>query len=700
MNPHRILLVALAIALSLVLGAVAWAEVHPLPPGSKLAAPRGVIALSVPGREGGPVDLVPQDGAWVGEFIVHNKGSDPLAVSRIAIRGDDDDVRAPAKLSVRFAEGAGTAINVPPNGARKVMVYWTPDREPRVHQVFAHVIVTSSDESAGEVAMGVRAQIPRGMSFITDHVLSFMIFLPLVAAALALAMLLSGQKDDKLLRQIAVGVTAAQCVLALWMYDAFSPEMSRIDGNDGLQFIERSVWIRSLGVEYFVAVDGASMPMVLLTSILGLVGALASTSIERGVKGFYVFYMLLLSGVMGVFVSFDLVLFFCFWQLVLVPLYFLVGVWGNEKKEQAAAKTFLLTLVGSGLMLFAILALYANADRTFLVDGTPVTHTFAIPELTRVAFHAKHLVLLGMPLVKVAWVCLFVSFAVVLPMFPLHRWMPDAVVTAPTPVAIAIVGLVVKMGAYGVVRVCFGVLPEASRWAAGTVVAFGVVNVVYGALCAMAQTDLKRMYAYALMSQMGFCFIGLGSLTPQGIAACIVQMTSSGVLGAMMILLLGALQERLGTRDLGRLGGLGAEVPVYSALFAFALLASLGLPGLLGFWGEVLALFGAFPMYRVLALVAGLGIAITAAYHVAALHKTLLGPLPEAVRKDPHLEAFAGKIPEITPRELAMIAPLAVLAIVLGIWPVPLLSLIAGGVRDVTGLVNPPGPDQIAFLFP
>jgi NADH-quinone oxidoreductase subunit M len=698
MTQARFLAFLFALAAALWLAPLGVCHAQARPP--KAAAGHGIISLSVPGSPEGPVQLAPKDGGWLGEFAVRNTGDGPLAISRIALRGDEDDVRAPAKMAVHFVEGGGTAITVPPGGTRKVVVTWTPEKDPRVHQAFAHVVVTSSDEAAGEVAMGVHGQLPRGVSAITDHALSWLVFLPLVAAALAIAMQLGGRADDALLRKVAIGVTAAQCVLAAWACDAFNADVTRIDGNDGYQLIERVVWIRSLGVEYFVGVDGASMPMILLTSVLGLVGTLAAGGVEQRVKGFYAFYMILLTGIMGVFVSLDLVLFFVFWQVVLVPLYFLIGVWGAENREQAAAKAFVFTLVGSGLMLLAILALYANADRTFLVDGTTVTHTFAIPELMRVAFHAKHLTLLGMPLVKVAWVCLFLSFAVVLPMFPLHRWLPDALVTSPTPVALVLVGLVMKLGAYGIVRVCFGVLPEASRWAAGTVIALGVVNVVYGALCAMAQTDLKRMYAYAAMSHMGFCLIGLGSLTPQGIAACIVQMATSGVLGALMILLLGALAERLKTRELGRMGGLGREVPAFAALLGFSLFASLGLPGLAGFWGELLALFGAFPLHRVLTLVGALGAAITAAYHVSTLHKLVLGSVDDELRKGPALAPFGGKIPEITPRELAMIAPLAVIALLLGVWPVPLLSLIAGGVRDLTALVNPPGPDQIAQLFP
>jgi NADH-quinone oxidoreductase subunit M len=267
-------------------------------------------------------------------------------------------------------------------------------------------------------------------------------------------------------------------------------------------------------------------------------------------------------------------------------------------------------------------------------------------------------------------------------------------------VAVVLSGVVLKLGTYGLVRVCLGILPEASRWAAATMASLGVIGIVYGALCAMAQTDLKRLFAYATLSQMGFCLVGLGSLTPQGIAACLVQMTSHGIVGAIVLLLAGALYDRVHTRDMEKVAGLVAEVPLFATLFAFAFLASLGLPGLLGFWGEALALFGAFPLYRVLTIVATFGLALGAATHVGAMHKVLLGKLAPSWRKDPLLEPFGGKLPEITQRELAMLAPLALVAIVLGVWPVPLLSLMSGGVRDVTALVNPPGPDQIAFLWP
>ncbi len=661
---------------------------------------RGSITLTTANNSQGPVDLVSKEGGFVGEFAIRNTGAEPLTVSRIAIRGDDDDVRAPSRLTARLSEGGGSSTTIQPNASKSVQVLWLPEKEPRMKQVFAHVIVTSSDEAKGEVAVGVRADIPRGFVIVTAHALSWLVFLPLLGCLIVLGLHFAGYKDDKNLRYLALAITGAQCLLALWLYDSFNPDVTRADGNDGFQFIEHVVWLRSLNVEYFVGVDGASMPMVLLTALMSFVGVLASFGLERRLKGYFGLYFLLITGLMGVFVSLDLFLFFLFLELMLVPTYFLIGIWGGPNRGYAATKFFIYTLVGSGLMLLSFIALYLNADRTFLVDGTSVSRTFSIPELMRVSYNAKHLTIMGFSFVKVIWVALFVAFAIKIPMFPFHTWLPDAHVESPTGVTVILTGVMLKVGVYGILRISFGLLPEASRWAAGTVVAFGVISVVYGALCAMAQQDLKRMLAYGTVSQMGFCLIGLGSLTPEGIAAALVQMFSHGVIMSMLIILAGILYERAHTREIGHFGGLAGEMPLYSAFFGFALMASMGLPGLAGFWGEILALFGAMPSYRMLTAIAALGLVLNAAYHLWALQRIFFGKLKETWRTSPYLEPFGGKFPEITTREMASLAPLVVLCLVLGLWPVPLFTLIAGSVRDLTTLVNPPGPDQIALLWP
>jgi NADH-quinone oxidoreductase subunit M len=667
------------------------------------AVHHAAISLSVPragGGEGpGPLVLRLSEAGFTGEVAITNTGDEPLNVSRIAVRGDDDDVRAPSRLSVKLAEGGTTTATLAPHTSKRALVSWLPERDPRMRPVFAHVVVTSTDEAAGEVAMGVVAQYPHPVPFITDHALTWITFLPLVGILVIFGLHLAGNESARVLRGVALAVTGAQCLLALWLYAGFNPDVTRLDGNDGFQFIEHHVWVRSFNIEYFLGVDGASIPMVLLTAIIAFVGVLSSFGISRQLKGYFAMYLLLVTGMMGVFVALDLFLFYVFWELMLLPMYFLIGIWGGPRKEYAAIKFFLYTLAGSVFMLLAFLALYLNADRTFMVDGTMVTHTFSIPELMRVAYTGKQLTLLGLPFVKVVWVLLFVCFAIKIPMVPLHTWLPDAHVEAPTAVSVILAGVLLKMGTYGILRVNFAILPEATRWAAGAIVAFGALNVVYGALCAMAQTDLKKLVAYSSVSHMGFCLIGLGSLTPQGIAACIVQMFSHGIITAMLFTLVGVIYDRVHTRDVRSFGGLAAEMPIYTLFVGFAFMASLGLPGLSGFWGEALALLGAFPGYRLLTAVAASGLVLSAGYHLWALQRMFLGPFRAAWRDSPYLEPFGGKFPDITMREVASIAPLVALCFVLGFWPVPLLTLVSGSVRDLTALVNPPGPDQIAFLL-
>jgi NADH-quinone oxidoreductase subunit M len=660
---------------------------------------RPIVALATAEGARGPLVLGAHDGAYVGEMLVRNDGGDALVVSRVAIRGDDDDVRAPARLQARFSEGAATTATLAPGVSKRVVVTWTPERSARARQVFAHVVVTSNDEQAGEVAMGVHAELVSHAPFFSAHLLSWVTFVPLLGAFAILLLAGFGRGDERSARTIALVATALQCVFAVWLASLFRGDVTRLDGNDGYQLIEHAVWVRSFDVEYFVGVDGISMPMVLLTSLVSFLGCVASESIAARPRGYYALYLVLATGMMGVFVALDLLLFYVFWELMLLPMYLLIGAWGGPRRERAALKYLLTMLVGSVVMLLAFLALYASADRTFLVDGTTVAHTFSIPELERVSFAGKHLTIFGAPFPRVIWGLLFFGFAIKLPVFPLHTWLPEAQAEAPTPVGLVLAAVLLKMGAYGILRINFAILPDATRWAAGAVVALGVVSVIWGALCAMAQDDAKRLVAYASVSQMGFCLIGLGSLTPQGIAACLAQMVSHGVIVAMLLLLVGALEDRARTRSLRAFGGLAGEMPLCATFAGLALVASAGVPGLVGFWGETLSLLGAFPSYRLLTVVGALGLVLGAAYNLGAFQRVFLGPFRESWRASSALEPFGGRFPDLTGRELATLAPFAVVAIVLGVWPVPLFGLIAGGVRDLSTLVDPAGPDQVASLL-
>jgi NADH-quinone oxidoreductase subunit M len=658
------------------------------------ASARGRIALP---RE--VVTLTPAEGGLVGTFSIANSGDEPLIVSRIAIRGDEQDVRSPARVSVRFVDG-GVAATLAPGQSKVVSVRFMPDRDPRVREARGHVVVTSTDERAGEVAVGFVAHVPGPLAFLATHALTWLVLVPLLGVLATLLLHLGrpsrdahGDRSAHAARVVAFIVVAAEAALALFVYARFSSDVTRADGNDGYQLIERVVWIRPLGAEYFVGIDGVSIAMVMLTAIVALVGVVASFRIERNVAAYFAAYFLFVAGAMGTFVALDLVLFLAFLQAALVAACFLVGRWGGAGRERAAIKLALSFAVAAALLVIAFALLSQNADRGFLVDGTPVAKSWAIPDLMRVAWASKSATVLGVPVWRCAWVLVVVAFTIACAAFPLHTWLGDAVAAAPTPVAILVCGPMLALGPYGVARIALGVLPDASRWGGSALAAFGAVTIVYGALCAIAQTDLKRVVAYVSMSHMGFCLLGLGAATPQGIAGALTQLFVHGVSIAMLLVLIGALEDRAGTRDVVALEGASSRMPGLALPLAIAMLASMGVPGLAGFWGALLPVLGAFPSHRALAAVAVAGMVLLAAAHWLPLRRLCFSPARASASEGEEPPALAS----LDARDVACVLPLAVLVVVLGVWPVPLLGVIAGGVRDLVILVSPAGPDPIAM---
>ena len=610
---------ALAVAL-LVLGGVAHAQGH------LTVAPRALTFSTGDQRT----------------LTLSNDGTQPLAIDSIDLTGDSDGFQLLDASPRTLATGQQMIVRV----------RYQPGRGK---QAFAALQVRTDEEVIG-VALRANA----------SDALSWLIFFPLVGALLVL---LLPQGAARHARLIALVTSSVPMGIALWL-------LSRFDRAGGFQFTQHVVWIPNFHVEYYVAADGLALSMLVLTALVSLIAVLASWSVEKSPRAYFALFLLLETGMLGTFCALDFFLFYVFWEVMLLPMYFLIGLWGGPRKEYAAIKFFLYTLLGSVLMLLGIIALYYNAQPGTLVDGTPAVHGFDVIKLARQSWLDKP-ALLGFDFGKVVWVLLFIGFAIKIPMFPLHTWLPDAHVEAPTAISVVLAGVLLKMGTYGILRMNFAILPEATRWAATTLAAFGVINILYGALCAFAQKDLKRLVAYSSVSHMGYCLLGMAALTPEGCSGAVVQMFNHGTITSMLFLLVGVLYDRAHTRDLQRFGGVAEQMPRYAAVFGLAFMASLGLPGLSGFIGELLVFLGAFPTFRLLTLSAMTGVVLTAAYHLWALQRVQLGRWNEAAWPD------RARFPDLSTRETLTLLPLGAIVIVLGVHPMPLVELVSTGMSEL-----------------
>jgi NADH-quinone oxidoreductase subunit M len=465
-------------------------------------------------------------------------------------------------------------------------------------------------------------------------ILSCIVFLPLAGG---LIILLTPKNNVGLIKAVATAVTAAALILSVVLLLNFDYTKS------SMQFEENLRWIPSINISYHLGIDGISIGLVFLTTLLSFLACIASYGINVRQKEYFFLYLLLSMGMLGTFVALDLVLFYVFWEVVLVPMYFLIGIWGGPKKEYAAIKFFIYTLAGSVFMLLGILALYF----------TSAPHTFNIMEL------GKTTGALAVPLQIVIFIAFYLGFAVKVPVFPFHTWLPDAHVEAPTPISVLLAGVLLKMGGYGFFRISFPLLKDAAIYFALPFALLGLVNIVYGAIVAMAQVDFKKMVAYSSVSHMGFVMLGLASMTVTGFNGSLLQMFNHGIITGGMFLLVGVLYDRAHTRDLDKFGGLGVRMPVYSGILTVFTLASLGLPGLSGFVSEFMSLLGTYAKFQVTTIVSVLGIVITAGYFLYMLQRVLMGPVNERL----------ADILDINKRELLTLIPLMIIIILIGVYP-------------------------------
>jgi NADH-quinone oxidoreductase subunit M len=494
-----------------------------------------------------------------------------------------------------------------------------------------------------------------------NHILSWMIFIPVIGAFILLFI-----PNDKhnLIRWTSVLITAIPLYMAIYIFINFDRTSA------SFQFVEHYKWIKSFNIDYYVGVDGISIAMVILTALLCFICIFASWGIEKGVKGFYALFLLLDAAMMGVFCALDFFLFYIFWEVMLFPMYFLIGIWGGPRRVYAAIKFFLYTLLGSVLMLLAMLALYYYSEpHTFNIIKLGSENTFAGRELSIFGYIFNFS--------KIIYIALFIGFAIKVPIFPFHTWLPDAHVEAPTAISVILAGILLKMGTYGLFRISYFILPEATKWFSPYLAVLAMINIVYGALCAMAQKDVKKLVAYSSISHMGFVLLGMASLTPQGFNGALLQMFNHGTVTAMLFLLVGVIYDRAHHRDIDGFGGLGVQMPIYTAITSLAFFAALGLPGLSSFISEILCLIGGFKTYRNITIISATGIILGAGYFLWTLQRIFLGPLNEKYKD----------LPEINGRELFTLIPLGIIVILVGVYPMPVLDLFKSSLSNLLSVI-------------
>lgn len=521
------------------------------------------------------------------------------------------------------------------------------------------------------------------------NILTLLIFTPILFGVI-IALLPSAWRSS--FKFITLLATLVQLGMSIWIYCNFKTGVSfaGINHESQFQFLQKLPWINldlgTLGkmqIDYFVGIDGLSITLLVMTSFVLVIAALASWEIKSNLKGFFVLFLILDMAVIGVFCSLDFFLFYIFYELMLLPLYFLIGMWGGARREYAAIKFFLYTLFGSVFMLLVMIGLYLS-----VTDPATGNHTFNIIQMMNPANYQpgsvfsvlSHQTVFGMPARTVGFVVLFIAFAIKVPVVPLHTWLPDAHVEAPTPVSIILAGILLKVGGYGIIRICVGIFPEIAHADAYWLGLLGVISIIYGALNALAQQDLKRLIAYSSVSHMGFVLLGIASLTTEGLSGAVMQMVSHGFLSTMLFFLAGVIYNRVHDRGITHFRGLATQMPKYTAFVVVAFFASLGLPGFSAFIGEAFSLTGAFKSASVngalpywMAVCGAFGILLGAAYFLWTLQRMFFGPV--------NLKGgsvWKTALTDLNFREKITLLPLALLVLVLGLMP----SLVFDKIND------------------
>ncbi|MDR0927162.1 MAG: NADH-quinone oxidoreductase subunit M [Ignavibacteria bacterium] len=527
--------------------------------------------------------------------------------------------------------------------------------------------------------------------------LSLITFLPILGI-LAICLIPKGKdeannkKSINCYRGITVALTFIQLLIAIAIYAGFDWSMPGVTDEATMQFVEKVRWIDLTGlpligdlhIEYFMGIDGISAPMIMLTAIVCFVATFASWNIKKAQKGYFAMYLLLDLGMIGLFCALDFFLFFVFWEIMLLPMYFLIGIWGGPRREYAAIKFFIYTFFGSVFILLVMIGLYLS------------TGTFNLIELTHAELFKPDSIFSGLNTTwrYLAFAGLFVGFAIKVPTFPFHTWLPDAHVEAPTPISVILAGVLLKMGVYGMLRICWPIFPDAFGYFQWWIALIGVIGIVYGGLCALGQhkigaMDMKKMIAYSSISHMGYVVLGVAALNPQGVSGAIFQMFNHGTITSMLFLIVGVIYDRAHTRSLDAFGGLANKMPIYTALMTIAFFAAIGLPGMSGFVSEVLCFVGGFNAFPVLTIIGASGIIIGAAYMLWALQRVFFGQLNPKWEGpwDPTHKIY--KTDDVNGVEKLALIPLAVIIIFLGIQPHYILGMMSSSVNGLITFMQP-----------
>lgn len=554
-----------------------------------------------------------------------------------------------------------------------------------------------------------------------EHLLSYIVFIPLIGAVMVL---LTPKAYEHLYKVLAIGSTGLTLLLTLFAVTSFNGTLiPDISGETNLQMMEKASWfslklgsLGTLSVDYFLGVDGLNISMLLLAAIVLFIGAIACWKIKEKKKAYFSLYLLLCTSVLGCFVALDFFLFYLFFEFMLLPMYFLIGIWGGPRREYAAIKFFLYTLAGSILILIVMIGLYNSvfdpiktaemaglsmteysiADVQALVKEGKVERDFVVKSfnMLHMADSANYIpdslldrvslgTLFGQPIRWIAFLAIFIGFAIKLPAFPFHTWLPDAHVEAPTPISVVLAGILLKVGGYGLIRTAYAMFPDAAFHYAWLIGFIGMFSIIYGAMNALAQKDLKKLIAFSSVSHMGFVLLGLAAMTSEGVSGAIYQMFSHGLISSMLFLIAGVIYDRTHDRMIENYGGLAHQLPKYTVFVGIAFFASLGLPGFSGFIAELFVFLGAFKSASVIgaipawmAVVSTLGLVLAAGYYLWTFQKMFLGKFWVKEKN------WVPALKDLTIHEYLMLVPLVILIIAFGVYPSLLLNLINSGVES------------------